>query len=124
MNKLFPLLALAAISCSIQERASSPPLARAAFATLFTGKTLRFDYNHTGIAGDEYVSLAQVRLEGDWPGSRKVLVDHTGLGKYIFLVRDLGPATLKTFALGIVPVFPSPSSRRIPWSCTHLCKLL
>ena len=47
MNKLFPLLALAAISCSIQERASSPPLARADFDTLFTGKTLRFDYNHT-----------------------------------------------------------------------------
>ena len=75
MNKLFPLLALAAISCSIQERASSPPLARADFDTLFTGKTLRFDYNHTGIATEEYVSLDEIRLEGDWPGSRNVLID-------------------------------------------------
>ena len=89
MNKLFPLLALAAISCSIQERSSSPPLARADFDTLFTGKTLRFDYNHTGIATEEYVSLDEIRLEGDWPGSRNVLVDDTGLGKYIFSVRDL-----------------------------------
>ncbi len=89
MNKLFPLLALAAISCSIQERASSPPLARADFDTLFTGKTLRFDYNHTGIATEEHVSLDEIRLEGDWPGSRNVLVDDTGLGKYIFSVRDL-----------------------------------
>ena len=89
MTKLLPLLALTAISCAAPGPAARAPLAPADFDSLFTGKTLRFDYNHTGIAGAEYVSLDQVRLEGDWPGSRKVLVDDTGLGKYIFLVRDL-----------------------------------
>ncbi len=89
MTKLLPLLALTAISCAAPGPAARAPVAPAEFDSLFTGKTLRFDYNHTGIAGEEYVSLDQVRLEGDWPGSQKVLVDDTGLGKYIFSVRDL-----------------------------------
>ena len=89
MTKLLPLLALAAISCSTHERANDTPAAQVDFDTFFTGKTLRFDYNHTGIAVEEHVSLDQIRLEGDWPGSRNVLVDDTGLGKYIFSVRDL-----------------------------------
>ena len=89
MIKLLPLLALVSVSCTVAERTAGEPPPLADFDTLFTGKTLRFDYNHTGIATEEHVSLDEIRLEGDWPGSRTALVDGTGLGKYIFAVRDL-----------------------------------
>ena len=75
MIKLLPLLALVSISCTVAERTAGEPAALADFDTLFTGKTLRFDYNHTGIATEEHISLDEIRLEGDWPGSRNVLVD-------------------------------------------------
>ena len=54
----------------------------------FTGKTLRFDYYHSGISSEEHISLDQIRLEGDWPGGRIRLVDDTNLGKYLFEVID------------------------------------
>ena len=54
-----------------------------------TGATLRFDYFHTGTAGEEHLSLDRVRAEGPWPGSRTELLDDTNLGKYRFEVRDL-----------------------------------
>lgn len=64
--------------------------AEAVFDEDFTGKTLRFDYFHTGTAGEEHVSLDRIRLEGPWPGSRTYLLDDTNLGKYLFLLVDLG----------------------------------
>lgn len=59
------------------------------FDVTFTGKTLRFDYYHSGIADEEHISLDQIRLEGDWPGSRTQLLDHSNLGKYLFVVVDV-----------------------------------
>jgi hypothetical protein len=61
------------------------------FNARFTGRTLRFEYFHGGIAKEEHVSLGGLRLEGDWPGSRVHLLDDTNLGKYLFEVID--PAT-------------------------------
>jgi IgA peptidase M64/peptidase M64-like protein len=58
------------------------------FDDAFTGKTLRLDYFHSGTAADEQISLDQVRLEGDWPGSRTHLLDDTNLGKYLFVIVD------------------------------------
>src|SRR3954464_2875153 len=40
------------------------------FDSRFTGRTLRFDYFHSGIAKEEHVSFDGLRREGDWPGSR------------------------------------------------------
>jgi hypothetical protein len=72
--------------------AASPVLpADAGFDARFTGRTLRCDYFHGGIAKEEHVSLDKLRLEGDWPGSRVHLRDDTNLGKYFFEVID--PAT-------------------------------
>ena len=59
------------------------------FDARFTGRTLRFDYFHSGTAKEEHVSLDGLRLEGDWPGSRVRLLDDTNLGKYLFEVIDL-----------------------------------
>lgn len=58
------------------------------FDALFTGRTLRYDYFHTGTAGEEHISLDRIRLEGDWPGRRDHLVDEANLGKYRFSVVD------------------------------------
>jgi hypothetical protein len=59
------------------------------FDNAFSGKTLRFDYFHSGTAGHEEISVDQFRTEGDWPGSRKHLVDATNLGKFLFQVIDV-----------------------------------
>jgi len=62
--------------------------AQSDFERDFTGRTLRFDYHHSGDAGEEHVSLDALRVEGPWPGSRTRLVDDTNLGKYLFLARE------------------------------------
>lgn len=58
------------------------------FDEQFTGKTLRFDYRHTGTAGEEHVAPERFRIEGDWAGSRTRLLDTSNLGKYLFVVVD------------------------------------
>jgi IgA Peptidase M64/Peptidase M64 N-terminus len=65
-----------------------PTAAQPSFDELFTGATLRFDYDHAGTAGEEHVCPGGVRLEGPWPGSRTRLVDDTNLGRYLFEVVD------------------------------------
>ena len=69
--------------------ADAPP-----FDDLFTGRTLRLDYYHSGTRGEERISLDQLRLEGDWPGSRVRRLDDTGLGLYLLVVEraDTGEA--------------------------------
>lgn len=61
---------------------------RMAFDDHFTGRTMRFDYYHSGVAGSEEISLDKFRLEGPWPGSRTRLLDDTNMGKYLFEVVD------------------------------------
>jgi hypothetical protein len=68
--------------------ALTAPVAPSDFDELFTGRTMRFDYHHAGSATEEHIALDQLRLEGEWPGSRTQLVDPTDLGKYRFSVRD------------------------------------
>ncbi len=43
-------------------------LADSVFDQHFTGKSLRFDYYHSGTAEEEHISLDRFRLEGEWPG--------------------------------------------------------
>jgi hypothetical protein len=63
------------------------------FDEFFTGRTLRFDYYHSGTATQEQISEDAARLEGPWPGSRTQLLDSTNLGKYFFEVDDLASGT-------------------------------
>lgn len=62
--------------------------APAEFDANFTGRTLRLDYYHSGTSSEEHISLDQVRIEGDWAGSRVHLLDDTNLGKYQVCVLD------------------------------------
>jgi hypothetical protein len=83
-----PIRLLGLVLIFVATAASAQP---SGFDARFTGKTLRFDYFHSGTAKEEHVSLDKIRLEGDWPGSRVHLLDDTNLGKYLFEVID--PAT-------------------------------
>ena len=68
--------------------AFAAPLSAAPFGELFTDKTMRVDYFHTGGKGEEIVALDRVVSDGPWPGSRTQLIDTTNLGKYLFEVID------------------------------------
>src|SRR5262245_12531183 len=76
-----PLLVLGTLAALPQSRAP-------AFDELFTGATLRFDYQHSGTAAEERVGVDRLRVEGPWPGSRTRCLDDTNLGKYLFEVVD------------------------------------
>ncbi|HNC49516.1 MAG TPA: M64 family metallopeptidase, partial [bacterium] len=64
------------------------------FDAYFTGQTMRFDYYHSGTAKEEHISPDEYRIEGVWPGSKTVLLDETGLGKYLFEVSDVASGKL------------------------------
>jgi hypothetical protein len=74
------------------------------FTEHFTGRTLRFDYLHTGRAGEEHIAPAGARLEGEWPGSRTQLVDPSNLGKYLFEVADAQSGAL-LFSRGFCSIY-------------------
>lgn len=82
------LLCLPACRTTGATKTASTPAAAPAFDRSFTGRTLRWDYYHSGTATEEHISLDGFRLEGDWPGSRIHLIDDTNLGKYLFEVID------------------------------------
>ncbi|HEX4961118.1 MAG TPA: M64 family metallopeptidase [Thermoanaerobaculia bacterium] len=69
--------------------ALAQPAPASGFDAHFTGRTLRFDYFHSGTAKEEHVSFDGLRLEGEWPGSRTRLLDGSNLGKYLFEEIDL-----------------------------------
>ena len=70
----------------------------------FTTNTLRFDYFHSGIADTEHVSLDELRLEGEWPGSKNNLIDELHYGLYRFEVYDVESGNL-IFAYPFASIF-------------------
>jgi hypothetical protein len=62
------------------------PLAR--FDAVFTERTMRVDYFHTGGLGSEVVALDRIVSDGPWAGSRTRLLDDTNRGRYLFEVTD------------------------------------
>lgn len=79
---------------------SSPP----GFDDLFTSRTMRVDYFHTGSGGRETVALDRVVSDGPWPGSRTRLIDETNLGP--FLVEIVDPATNRVvYSRGFASLF-------------------
>jgi hypothetical protein len=52
-------------------------------------RTLRVDYYHTGNSQQEWFSLDRTVLEPlDWPGNPAKAIDESGLGNYLFEVRE------------------------------------
>ncbi|MCH7618767.1 MAG: peptidase M64 [Candidatus Marinimicrobia bacterium] len=92
------------------------------FDEYFTGKTLRFDYYHSGIATEEHISLDGIRLEGNWPGGRVNLIDDTNLGKYLFEVIDLNSNRV-IYSRGFASIYgeweTTGEARRGVWRSIH-----
>ena len=65
-----------------------------AFTTLFSPKTMRLDYFHTGDHGREIVALDRIVSDGPWAGSTTRLQDDLNLGTYFFEIVD--PDTNRT----------------------------
>jgi hypothetical protein len=59
-----------------------------AFTLLFTPKTMRLDYFHTGDHGREILALDRIVSDGPWAGSTTRLLDDLNLGTYRFEVVD------------------------------------
>jgi len=99
---------------------ATPPAAP--FDTHFTGRTLRFDFYHSGTASEERVSPDVVRLEGDWPGSRTHLLDDTNLGKYLFEIVDRA-TNLPLYSRGFASIYgeweTTGEARSGPWRTFH-----
>jgi hypothetical protein len=51
-------------------------------------RTMRVDYVHTGLAGEERFAIDGVAIEGAWPGPPDRVLDDRNLGKYLFEVVD------------------------------------
>src|SRR3972149_4733405 len=87
MKQIIPLSLFLSIAFSGTVRAQS-------FDTCFVDQTIRVDFYHTGIKGQETISLDKVYEEGAWPGSRTHLLDPLNLGEYIVRVYDVASALL------------------------------
>ena len=78
---LLPLLLSAAVAAA--------PAAPKAPAPTQAPKTFRVDYFHTGNATEEHFSLERMVVEPlPWPGHPQRAIDDSGLGKYLFEVRE------------------------------------
>jgi hypothetical protein len=58
------------------------------FDEYFEDRVMRVDYYHTGNAREEHCNLDRIYEEKYWGGSRRNLIDHTGLGKYMLRIYD------------------------------------
>jgi hypothetical protein len=68
-------------------------------------RTLRVDYYHTGNSHEEWFSLDRVVLEPlEWPGNPNKSIDESGLGNYLFEVREQGKGKL-IYSRGFNSVF-------------------
>jgi hypothetical protein len=74
-------LAIAALALLLWQVRAVPPFD--------FNRTMRVDYIHGGGPSGETFMLDRVSAEGGWPGSRTQLIDHSGLGNYLFEVIDL-----------------------------------
>jgi IgA Peptidase M64/Peptidase M64 N-terminus len=68
-------------------------------------RTLRIDYYHAGNAKEEWFSLDRTVVEPlEWPGNPAKAIDQSGLGNYLFEVRDKQSGTL-LYSRGFNSVF-------------------
>src|SRR5258706_3478444 len=68
-------------------------------------RTLRVDYYHAGNAKEEWFSVDRTVLEPlDWPGNPATAIDESGLGNYLFEVRERQTGKL-LYARGFNSVF-------------------
>lgn len=74
------------------------------FSDFFTNKTMRVDYFHTGNSETEHFSIDKILSDGQWYGSKKVLIDELELGYFFLEVIDQETKTL-LYSRGFSSVF-------------------
>ena len=80
MKKILTILfLLAAVSATAQVK----------FEEFFFDRTMRFDYQHAGDHATEEFFFNGLKAEPYWGGSKRSLVDTTGLGNHFFRIVDL-----------------------------------
>ncbi len=73
--------------------------------TFAAPRTMRVDYYHGGNSKDEWFTLDRTVLEPlEWPGNPAKSIDQSGLGNYLFEVRDKASGTL-LYSRGFSSVF-------------------
>lgn len=97
-------ISLLFIAFTLSLMAFSQQTGDAIFAKYFTGKTMRFDYFHSGTATEEHFSMDRVLNDGPWAGSETVLLDNLNRGLYFYEIID--PKTGTTiYSRGFASVF-------------------
>lgn len=74
------------------------------YGKYFSDKTMRLDYFHTGNSKTEHFAVDRILNDGNWPGSRTVLIDDLNLGLYQFEVRDAAENKL-IYSRGFASIF-------------------
>lgn len=59
------------------------------FGDFFFDRTMRFDYRHGGDSRSEFYCFDRLKAEPHWGGSKRSLLDTTGLGNQFFRIVDL-----------------------------------
>jgi len=81
------------------------PLLLASIFALAAPRTMRIDYYHGGNSKDEWFTLDRTVLEPlEWPGNPAKAIDASGLGNYLFEVREQGSGKL-LYSRGFSSVF-------------------
>ncbi len=79
MKKIIALLFFCSLSFAQEQN----------FSQYFRNATFRFDSYHTGIKGEERISIDKMYEEGEWAGNTNNLIDTLNLGEYIFKIIDV-----------------------------------
>ncbi len=74
------------------------------FRDYFTDATMRVDYFHTGTAGEEHFSVDRIINDGNWPGSKTILLDDLNRGLYFFEIKN-EKSGLPLYSRGFASIF-------------------
>ncbi|NOQ26778.1 MAG: peptidase M64 [Bacteroidales bacterium] len=74
------------------------------FADFFKNKTMRLDYFHTGNSETEHFAVDKILSDGEWYGSKKILIDELELGYFFLEVIDQESKTL-LYSRGFSSIF-------------------
>ncbi len=118
MKSFLPFLLAAALMLSCRsnspktETVAETPVAEIAavnngdveFDSYFLNKTMRMDFFHTGKTGEEMLAVDRVVCDGEWGGSKEILIDKLELGPYFFKVIDKN-TNLLLYSRGFASIF-------------------
>ncbi len=74
------------------------------FVQYFKSKTMRYDYFHSGNDREEHFALDRIISDGQWSGSKEMMLDDIAYGPYFFEIRDLKTETI-IYSRGYASIF-------------------